>query len=119
MSYLGTVVFTTDDLLSVKSGGIVDLESGGKLKVSTGGQIVPNSGTQASTIADATALTENSGAIGGTNDGDLPALVDPAGDSGASVIAGIRENSTAINTLTTKLNAVLAALEGVGILASS
>lgn len=73
----------------------------------------------AANIADAAALTENSGAIGGTNDGDLPALVDPAGDSGASVIAGIRENATAINALTTKLNAVIAAAEAAGILATS
>lgn len=59
-------------------------------------------------IAD---LTENSGAIGGTNDGDLPALVDPAGDAGASVIAGIRENAA-------KINAILAALRAHGTLAS-
>lgn len=54
------------------------------------------------------ALTENTGAIGGTNDGDLPALVNPAGDSGASVIAGIRENST-------KINAIIAALKTANI----
>ena len=48
-------------------------------------------------------LTENAGAIGGTNDGDLPALVDPAGDAGASVIAGIRENAEKINKIITAL----------------
>lgn len=59
-------------------------------------------------IAD---LTEASGAIGGTSDGDLTALVDPSGDAGASVIAGIRENATAIN-------GILAALRAAGIIAS-
>lgn len=49
--------------------------------------------------ATTTALTENSGAIGGTNDGNLPALVDPNTDAGATVIAGIRECATKINTL--------------------
>lgn len=47
------------------------------------------------------ALTENAGAIGGTSDGDLPALVDPNGDAGATVIAGIREVATRCNTLGT------------------
>lgn len=91
----------------------------GIFQILTGGQIVPNSGTQASHIADSAALTENSSAIGGTNDGDLPALVDPGGDSGASVIAGIRENATKNNELSTKVNAILAALENVGIVATS
>lgn len=49
-------------------------------------------------------LTENGGAIGGTNDGNLPALVDPAGDAGASVIAGIRENAAKINALIAHMN---------------
>jgi hypothetical protein len=52
-------------------------------------------------------LTEAGGAIGGTSDGDLPALVDPNGDAGATVIAGIRENAT-------KINAILAALRAGG-----
>lgn len=56
--------------------------------------------TQGAAPAD---LTENGGAIGGTNDGDIPALVDPAGDSGASVIAGIRENATKINLILAQL----------------
>jgi len=53
------------------------------------------------------ALTENSGAIGGTSDGDLPALTGtPAGTDAAiitALIAAVRENAT-------KLNAVIAAL---------
>lgn len=67
---------------------------------------VPTAFTQTYATADATiaaltaaALTEGGGVIGGTNDGDLPALVDPAGDAGASVIAGIRENAAMINKL--------------------
>lgn len=59
-----------------------------------------NNVNQAALVA---ALTENSGAIGGTNDGNLPALVDPNGDAGASVIAAIRENATAINNILTAL----------------
>lgn len=50
-------------------------------------------------------LTENSGAIGGTNDGNLPALVDPSGDAGATVIAGIRECAAKINAINTATTA--------------
>lgn len=86
---------------------------------------------QAATVAAAAAqtsaaLTENSGSIGGTNDGNLPSLVDPGGDSGASVIAGIRENATMINAcvaditeLRTQLNAEIAALKTAKLQASS
>ncbi len=45
-------------------------------------------------------LTEGAGAIGGTQDGDIDALVDPAGDSGASLIDGVREAAAAINAFT-------------------
>lgn len=98
------------------------LQGGAVLEVATGAEIrlnggtITNAGTQASTIADATALTENSGAIGGTNDGNLPDL--SSADAAANA-AAVREVATAVNTLTTKLNAILAALEGAGILASS
>jgi hypothetical protein len=102
-----------------QGGDILVVKSGGKVKIETGGQIVPNSGTQAATIADAAALTENTAAIGGTNDGNLPALVDPSGDAGASVIAGVREVAAGHNALVAKFNTLLAALEGAGILASS
>lgn len=74
----------------------------------------------------AATLTENSGAIGGTNDGNLPALVDPSGDSGASVIAGIRENAAMINKLHADITALrttvaneIAALKTSGLQASS
>lgn len=102
------------NLRTLQGGNILEVASGAEIRLS-GGQIT-NAGTQASTIADATALTENSGAIGGTNDGDLPDLSSPDATINA---AAVRELATAVNTLTTKLNAVLAALEGAGILASS
>lgn len=57
-------------------------------------------------IAD---LTEGGGSIGGTQNGDITALVDPAGDSGASLIDGVRENSA-------KINGILAALRAAGII---
>lgn len=71
------------------------------VKAPVGGTLTQTYATANATHAARTAadLTENSSAIGGTNDGDIPALVDPAGDSGASVIAGIRENATMINAL--------------------
>lgn len=57
-------------------------------------------------FTDPAALTENGDAIGGTNDGNLPALVDPNGDAGATVIAGIREVATGVNTAFTKLGSL-------------
>lgn len=98
----------------LQGGDVLEIATGGELRLSGG--TLTNAGTQASTIADAVALTENSGAIGGTNDGDLPDLT--SADAAANA-AAVRECATAINTLTTKLNAVLAALEGAGIVASS
>ncbi|MCA9903835.1 MAG: hypothetical protein KC547_08265 [Anaerolineae bacterium] len=97
-----------------QGGDVIEIATGGELRLSGG--IITNAGSQASVIADATALTENSGAIGGTNDGDLPDLT--SADAAANA-AAVRECATAINTLTTKLNAVIAALEGAGITASS
>jgi hypothetical protein len=69
---------------------IVRIAGGDTLHVKTGGKIVPNSGTQAATIADVAALT-----------------------------GGESPTEAEFNALATKFNAVLAALEGVGILASS
>ena len=54
-------------------------------------------------IAD---LTENSGAIGGTNDGDLPDMSTP---TAANAVESCRE-------LATRVNAIQAALRTVGIL---
>jgi hypothetical protein len=64
--------------------------SGGSIRIATGGAILPNSGTQAAHIADATAITG----------GEAPTEAEH-------------------NTLITKLNSVLAALRGAGIIASS
>lgn len=66
------------------------VESGGSIQVKTGGKILPNSGTQASHIADTSAITG----------GEAPTEAE-------------------FNALQTKFNSVLAALRGVGILASS
>ena len=56
-------------------------------------------------IAD---LTENSGAIGGTSDGDLPDLTTPSA-------AG---NTAAVRELAERVNAIQAALRTVGVLAT-
>lgn len=124
---------------------------GGELRLLAGATIT-NAGTQASAVADLTedsgaiggtqnddildlasaqaAVTENSGAIGGTNDGDLPDLSSP---DAATNAAAVRECATAINGLVTdataltdgvrenaaKINAILAALRGAGLIASS
>lgn len=66
------------------------IASGGSIKVETGGAIVPNSGTQAATIADVAALT-----------------------------GGESPTEAEFNALATKFNTLLAALEGVGILAAA
>lgn len=55
------------------------------------------------------ALTENSGAIGGTNDGDLPDLSSPDAAT----------NAAAIREVAAKLNALQAALVASGLLAAS
>lgn len=83
--------------------GDLVVPSGSKIKVETGGQFVPNSGTQASTIADFSQTTDLTG-------------VDTGTDMTAAQAAQIEADFGALET---KLNAVLAALEGAGILASS
>lgn len=61
-------------------------------------------------------LTENSGAIGGTNDGDLPDLSgSPAGTDAAFVTALI----AAVRELAADNNALKAALRNAGVMASS
>ncbi|MEQ1956006.1 hypothetical protein [Mesorhizobium sp. CN2-181] len=64
------------------------VESGGLIQIKTGGMIVPNNGTQAGAITNAVAISG----------GDSPTEAEH-------------------NTLITKLNSVLAALRGVGIIA--
>jgi len=98
----------------LQGGDVLEVATGGELRLNGG--TLTNAGTQAANIADAVALTEDSGAIGGTNDGDIPALGSP---DAATNAAAIREVATTVNTLVAKLNAVIAALEGAGIAASS
>lgn len=60
------------------------------------------SGTHNDTVAAMAAiaaLTENGGALGGVQDGNIAALVDPAGDAGASLIDGVREVAAKVNAL--------------------
>jgi len=76
-------------------------QGGDELVIASGGKITA-AGTQASTIADLTITTDLEG-------------VDTSTDMTAAQAAQIEADLAAIAT---KLNAVLAALEGVGILAS-
>ena len=69
--------------------GVERPQGGNELRVNSGG-VITAAGTQASTIADVAALT-----------------------------GGESPTEAEFNALATKFNAVLAALEGVGILASS
>jgi hypothetical protein len=81
MSYTAKVHKSGPDTLTVESGGKIDIVSGGQ---------ITDDGTQASAIADATAIS--------------------GGESPTEA-----EHTTVI----TKLNSVLAALRGVGIIAAS
>ncbi len=96
MSYTGKVYREqgTDKLV---------VASGGEIKIETGGKISAN-GTQASAIVS---LTDNTG---GTASDTI------ANTAGANPTTAEFEN--AIASLTAKLNAVLAALRGAGIIAS-
>lgn len=73
-----------------QGGDVLAVGSGGTIQILTGGKIVPNSGTQAAHIANATAI----------DGGESPTEAEH-------------------NALVTKLNSVLAALRGAGIIASS
>ena len=78
---------------------------GGELNFVTGATITPNSGT----VPTVAALTENSGAIGGTNDGDIPSLASPDAATNAAAIREVAE----------KLNDVIAALQALGLASAS
>lgn len=81
--------------LVVASGGQISIESGGKITAA---------GTQASAIAS---ITDNTGGTAGDT---------IANTAGANPTTGEFENAVA--SITAKLNAVLAALRGAGIIAS-
>jgi hypothetical protein len=74
--------------------------------LSTGAELVTLAKASGASAAIA-ALTENSGAIGGTNDGDLPDLTTPSA-------AG---NTAAVRELATHVNNILAALRVAKIIA--
>lgn len=76
--------------------------------MSDGSELVSLAAASGATAAIAD-LTENSGAIGGTNDGDLPDLSSPS--------AAL--NAAAARELATRVNEIQAALRTVGILATS
>jgi len=100
----GTIAALTTTALTDNGGGAADGTVASMAPPTTLTDSTGLSGSHDDTLAATTvpaALTENAGAIGGVSDGDLPALVDPAGDAGASVIAGIRECATRINALGT------------------
>lgn len=84
---------------------------GTELRVLTGGKLTPNSGTQASAIADAAApAAVSSSAITG---GESPTEAEHN-----AVRADVVALRAEVATLTTKLNAALAALRGVGVIAT-
>ena len=85
----------------VKQGGDVTV-IGGELNVATGGKITA-AGTQANHIADVAITTNLTGVDTGT---DMTAA------QAAAIVADF-------NSIKTKMNAILAALEGVGILKTS
>lgn len=96
MSYNGKVYRDQGgDKLTVASGGSISIESGGKITAA---------GTQASAITD---ITDNTGGTAGDT---------IANTAGANPTTAEFENAVA--SITAKLNAVLAALRGAGIIAS-
>ena len=112
MSY-GTKIYKTDngDELVVADGGKITIESGGEL----GGIVL------ASTVGDGETLTIASGgelsvAAGGaiTAAGTQAAHIADVADA-----AGAAPNAAEFNAAAAAINAILAALEGAGILASS
>jgi hypothetical protein len=88
-------------------GLVIELDDSGNIsfKLASDESSVPALIGGSTTIAD---LTENSGAIGGTNDGDLPDLTTP---SAALNAASVRE-------LATRVNEIQAALRATGVLAT-
>lgn len=93
-----------ENLVYMEQGGdIQTVESGGQIKIEDGGMITA-AGTQASAIADLTDST------GGTADGTLSAV------SGSGADSAINNNFA---ELAADIDAIKAALRGVGIIASA
>jgi hypothetical protein len=82
-----------------QGGNELVVASGGKIVLETGGAIVPNSGTQATAIASLTDSTTGT-----------------ASDTLDDTTAGQKDD---IASLAAKINAILAALRGAGIIAAA
>lgn len=106
----GVVEFENGSAISTVAGGKIDVvdgstlnvESGGKIDIATGG-IISAGGTQAANIADLAITADLTG-------------VDTGTDMTAAQAAAIEAD---LASIATKLNAVLAALKGVGIISAT
>ncbi len=112
----GKIDVVENSALNVKSGGKIDIatggvitaagalnvKSGGKIDIATGG-VITAAGTQAANIADLAITTDLTG-------------VDTGTDMTAAQAAAIEAD---LASIATKLNAVLAALKGVGIISAT
>lgn len=85
----------------IQDGGIIEVESGGEISIASGGKITA-AGTQA-TIANVTITATLTGVDTGT---DMTAA------QAATIVADL-------NSIKTKMNALIAAAKGVGIIAAS
>lgn len=83
-----------------QGGDTLVVASGGAIKIETGGKIVPNSGTQATVVAAITAA-------------------DAATQGGTYAQADVQTIATLATANKAAINAILAALKGAGIIASS
>ena len=90
------------------------VKSGGEIKIETGGKLVPNSGTQAAAIADVAAADPAAAPAGGT--GAAAGGYDTAANRDLMITA-VNDNRTVTIELSDKLDLVLAALRGAGIIA--
>lgn len=106
----GAVEFENGSAISTVAGGKIDVvdgstlnvESGGKIDIATGG-VISAEGTQAANIADLAITTDLTD-------------VDTGTDMTAAQAAAIEAD---LASIATKLNAVLAALKGVGIISAT
>ena len=86
----------------IRDGGILEVESGGEISIASGGKITA-AGTQAATIANVAITATLTGVDTGT---DMTAV------QAATIVADL-------NSIKTKMNALIAAAKGVGIIAAS
>ena len=100
------------DVFTLKNAGAADsvqiiagATTVGFSRASTGATLAPTAFIEGGAVAD---LTEAAGAIGGTNDGDIPDLTTP----------GAAANTAAVRELATTINTLLAELRTAGIIAT-